>query len=174
MFCQKCGQELNDEVLFCSKCGNKTGNEAENVLSERSASKSYEKNEVSVADNLIHELIKRIRISAIIWLSVGCLQLLIGLVTDGWYGWAIIIVGVLNIICSLVDFSYSNSLKENQSGIVEKFTPLTEYIINAGYNALCGGLIGLAGSIYDLVAVRNFVMTNKDKFCSIEEAAASK
>ena len=63
---------------------------------------------------------------------------------------------------------YSKTLLENPTGIVAKFEPLTGPIITLIYNLIIGGVIGVVGSIYYFVAIRNYVMENKRSFCDLD------
>ena len=42
-------------------------------------------------------------------------------------------------------------------------------IITLVYNLIFGGVIGVGGSIYYLVAIRKFVLGNKERFALIEK-----
>lgn len=66
------------------------------------------------------------------------------------------------------DINYSKTLAANPVGIVEKVKPLTSAIISLIYNLVIGGIIGVAGSIYYLIAVRGFVLKNEQAFLKIE------
>ena len=63
---------------------------------------------------------------------------------------------------------YSKTLLEQPNGIVAKFEPLTGPIITLVYNLIIGGVIGVAGSIYYFLAIRNYVMENKQFFASLD------
>lgn len=63
---------------------------------------------------------------------------------------------------------YSKTLLENPNGIVAKFEPITAPIITLVYNLVIGGVIGVVGSIYYFVAIRNYVMENKQFFASLD------
>ncbi|MBR4172999.1 MAG: zinc ribbon domain-containing protein [Clostridia bacterium] len=54
-------------------------------------------------------------------------------------------------------------------GIYKKFEPIVMPIITLAYNLIFGGVIGVAGSIYYLFAIRNFVLNNKERFDRIEQ-----
>ena len=63
---------------------------------------------------------------------------------------------------------YSKTLHENPTGIVAKFEPITGPVITLIYNLIIGGVIGVVGSIYYFVAIRNYVMENKQFFVSLD------
>ena len=75
---------------------------------------------------------------------------------------------ILNIISSVQDMQYSKTLLENPTGIVAKFEPIVGPIITLVYNLIIGGVIGVVGSIYYFVAIRNYVMENKQFFASLD------
>lgn len=149
-YCTHCGKELIDEAVICVGCGcavsgqkTYTGN---NIWLDRAA--------------LLKTLSQRLNTNGIIWLVIGILQILSSLLIN----WFLLIVGVLNIISSVQDMQYSKELLEDPSGIVAKFEPITGPIITLVYNLVIGGVIGVVGSIYYFVAIRNFVMENKQIF----------
>jgi len=112
--------------------------------------------------NLVQQLSDRVKINGIIWLVIGILQVLLGLTVN----WVLLIVGALNIVSSVQDLNYSKSVIDSPIGIVDKFKPLTGPIIVLAYNLIFGGLIGVVGSIYYLVGVRNFVLSNENSFAN--------
>ena len=69
---------------------------------------------------------------------------------------------------SIQDMQYSKALIEKPNGIVAKFEPITGPIIILIYNLVIGGVIGVIGSIYYFVAIRNYVMENKEFFASLD------
>ena len=153
-YCTHCGKELLDEAVICVGCGCPVG--------ERSAQGQNSANTDTSA--LLNTLSQRVNTNGIIWLVIAILQILGGI----FINWFLLIVGVLNIISSVQDMSYSKNLLKNPSGIVARFQPVTGPVITLVYNLVIGGIIGVAGSIYYFVAIRNFVMENKKAFESLE------
>ena len=153
-YCSHCGKELLDEAVICVGCGCAVGgNPAQSTTG------------VAVDKNLLlNTLSQRLNTNGIIWLVIGILQILGGLV----FNWFLLIVGVLNIISSTQDMKYSKAMLENPSGIVAKFEPLTGPIITLVYNLLIGGVIGVVGSAYYFFAIRNYVMENKQTFAEFD------
>ena len=151
-YCAHCGKELFDEAVICVGCGCAVvGNQ---IVNKQSAN----------ATILLNTLSQRLNTNGIIWLVIGILQILAGIFID----WTFLIVGVLNIISSVQDINYSKALLENPTGIVDKFKPLTGPIITLVYNLIIGGVVGVIGSIYYFVAIRNYVMVNKQFFESFD------
>ena len=153
-FCTHCGKELLDEAVICPSCGCAVNNVGVNV------------GVISSGDGtaLLNTLSQRVNTNGIIWLVIGILQILGGIFAN----WFLLIVGVLNIISSVRDMKYSKTLPENPTGIVAKFEPITGPVITLIYNLLIGGVIGVVGSIYYFVAIRNYVMENKQIFASFD------
>ena len=152
-FCSKCGKELLDDAVFCSGCGSAVDG-TPTVIQENT-------------NQLLDTLAQRLNTNAIIWIVIGAIQILGGL----FINYFLAIVGVLNIISSINDMNYSKTLHQNPIGIIEKFEPLTGPIITLIYNLVFGGVIGVAGSAYYLLAIRNFVLENREKFTNIEASA---
>lgn len=152
-YCSKCGNEMLDEAVVCVKCG--------------CAFNQANANPTLQPQTLVKQLSDRVKIDGIIWLVIGALQILMGL----FLNWILLIIGALNIVTAVQDLNYSKTVLENPVGIVEKFRPLTGPIITLVYNLIFGGVIGVAGSVYYLVGVRNFVLSNEAAF-SDETVAA--
>ncbi len=153
-YCTHCGKELFDEAVICIGCG---------CPVEGAKFKSAKILQTD-GDALLNTLAQRLNINGIIWLVIGILQILGGL----FINWFLLIIGVLNIVSSVKDVQYSKTLQEDPKGIVDKFEPITGPVITLVYNIVFGGLIGVIGSIYYFVAIRNFVMTNKQFFASLD------
>lgn len=153
-FCTHCGKELCDEAVICPGCGCAVG-----TVSVPAAAKA----------DLLTKLSERIKINGIIWLVIGVLQIIIGLCGT----WLPLIVGVLNMISAVKDMNYSKTVLENPTGIVTNFESLTSPIITLVYNLVIGGFIGVIGSIYYFVALRGFVMENKNAFLALEQQAST-
>lgn len=155
-YCTYCGKELLDEAVICVGCGcavDKQGASSVNQATTDTAA-------------LLNTLSERLKINGIIWLVIGILQILGGI----FINWFLLIVGALNIVSSIQDMTYSKTLLETPTGIVAKFEPIIGPIITLVYNLVIGGVIGVAGSIYYFVAIRNFVMENKESFATLDAA----
>lgn len=155
-YCTYCGSEVNENAVACVKCGcaipqanNQTG---------QGFSQTYGKSSV------VDVISKRIKTNGIIWIVVAAIQILLGLVG----AWFLLIVGVLNLISSIQDLKYSKAFPQNPTGIIAKVKPLAGPIVTLVYNLLIGGVIGVIGSIYYLVAVRRYVLENEQAFLKIE------
>lgn len=149
-YCTHCGKQLLDEAVVCPGCGC-----AVNAAYQQPAANS----------NIVNTLADRVMINGIIWIVIGALQILFALFVN----WFVLIVGILNLISAIQDIQYSTQIKTQPVGVVEKFQPLAGPIIVLVYNLIFGGIIGVVGSIYYLIAVRNLVLTNETVFKEIEQ-----
>lgn len=146
-YCTHCGKELLDEAVICVDCGCE--------VHEQTTQSFY--NESVDFTPLLNTLSQRLNTNGIIWLVIGILQILGGI----FLNWFMLIVGALNIISSVQDMQYSKAILKNPTGIVAKFEPITGPVITLIYNLVVGGVVGVVGSIYYFVAIRNYVMENK-------------
>lgn len=153
-YCTYCGKELLDEAVICVGCGCPV-----NV-----GIRQQEEKHTAGSVNMINTLSQRLNINGIIWLVIGVLQIIGGI----FINWIMIVVGVLNIISAVNDMNYSKRLKISPSGIVAKFEPIVGPVITLIYNLVIGGVIGVAGSVYYFIAIRNFVMENKAFFADLD------
>ena len=153
-YCTHCGKKLLDEAVVCVGCG---------CAVEGRETQTF--NNMSVdGTTLLNTLSQRLITNGIIWLVIGILQILGGI----FINWFLLIVGVLNIVSSIQDMQYSKTLLEKPNGIVEKFEPITGPVITLVYNLVIGGIIGVVGSIYYFIGIRNYVMENKQFFISLD------
>ena len=193
--CTGCGKEMPDDAIVCSNCGRADNNYAKVAMNQAKPANDQVKptndqvkpvnspakpvsepvkpandpvrpaQVVADCSGLINTLAQRVNTNGIIWLVIGILQVIGGLAIN----WTWLIVGVLNIISSVQDMNYSKALPTNPKGIVAKFEPLTGPIIVLVYNLVIGGIIGVVGSIYYFVSIRNYVMENKQAFASLDQ-----
>ena len=153
-YCTHCGKELLDEAVICIGCGCAVGEQNNQTVNNKSVDGA----------TLLNTLSQRLNTNGIIWLVIGILQILGGI----FINWFFLLVGVLNIISSVQDMQYSKTLLENPTGIVAKFEPIVGPVITLVYNLVIGGVIGVIGSIYYFLAIRNYVMENKQFFASLD------
>ena len=151
IFCTNCGKEISANAVVCLNCG----------CSVSSAPLIQNK----VASNeLVNKLSKRLKINAVIWFCVAALQIIAGLT----YNWILLIPGVLNILSACLDLKHSNDFFSYRNGIIKEYEPLVGPIITAVYNLIIGGVVGVAGSVYYFVAIRQFVLDNRQAFEALE------
>lgn len=160
-FCTNCGKQLSDEAAFCSVCGKPVS--APMAPAYTPVAPAYAP--VQSNADLVNKLSERVKMNGIIWIVIAVIQILVGLLG----AWFTLIVGVLNIISAIKDLQYSKTVLQNPTGIVATFEPLASPIITLAYNLVIGGVIGVVGSIYYFVALRGFVMENKNAFLALEQ-----
>ena len=98
----------------------------------------------------------REKISAIVWLIIGICQCL---------SFVCIVSGAWNIYASISRFKQAKLVLNPWRGIVNSYDSwISNIIIGIVINVLFGGMIGVAGSIYDLIAVRGYVLSNRQVF----------
>ena len=157
-FCSNCGNEVHENAVVCIKCGC--------AIPQTDASNQFASQKKSILDVVS----QRIQINGIIWLAVGALQIILGFLNI-WDNWFLLLVGAINIVFGAADLKYSKDCLARPIGIVKQAKPLVRTIIVLVYNLLIGAIIGVAGSIYYLVAVRAYVLENEREFLEIEQQA---
>ena len=150
-YCTKCGQQIHDEAVICIHCGCPTA--------EQGANNSA----VGSSDRLLNSLSQKIHTNAILWMVLGVIQCvtMIG-----------IIAGLWNIYAAWNDLKYSKECLTKPSGIVQRFEPINGYIIALVINLVLGGVIGVVGVAYEMIAIRGFVLENKSYFAQFDETSA--
>lgn len=191
-FCMNCGKKLDDNIRFCSGCGaevsgsadvtnnstapnNQGANNYQNSYNSQNAfnnSNNYNAQmpynnafNPNTPESLLRTLSERYKINAIIWFIIAGIQVILGITIN----WILLIVAALNIVAAVQDLNYSKNILIQPQGIVNKEKPLVGSIAVLVYNLFFGGILGVAGSIYYLVGIRNFVMTNANAFMALEQ-----
>lgn len=197
-FCSICGKELIEGVKFCDNCGNAVTGTQGTVPPPNYYQQQYQQPYApyippySPQTNLVRRLSEKVKINAIIWLVVACIQYLLtiiyfigGLSLAGsrWSDEAatggvlivmaiiLLFVAIINTVYSSKGFDYSKEILQKPIGIVTKYTSIGGCVGNLIYNLFFGGLIGIIGSIHGFT-VRNFVMSNEMQFLQIEQQIA--
>ncbi len=155
-YCTHCGNEVNENAVVCIKCGC-----AISGIATHNSQVGYTP---SASTSIVDTITQRIKINGIIWIVIAGIQILMGIS----FNWIFLIVGALNLISSIQNLNYSKNFPNNPVGIVAKMKPLVGAIVVLIYNLIIGGIIGIAGSIYYLVAVRGYVLENEQAFLEIE------
>ena len=108
----------------------------------------------------VKTLSEREKISAILWIIIGILQVI---------SLAGIICGAWNIYCAYCRFKQSKAVLTPYSGLVKSYDNwMTNIIVSIVINVLLGGVIGVAAAIFDLLAIRGYVLENKATFEELE------
>lgn len=166
-FCENCGSELVEGNKFCPSCGadvyNKSSDNVNNVM-----------NSPEKVRKLITQLSQKNQTNAIIWGALGVVQIIIAMCTITYYGFATgiwtLVVGILNVYSGYKDFTYSKELLKKPVAIISRYESATPIAIALIYNLIFGGIIGIAGSLYE-ISIRNFVLNNKTEFEQAEKVA---
>ena len=161
-FCENCGSELVEGNKFCPSCGadvyNKSSDNVNNVM-----------NSPEKVRKLITQLSQKNQTNAIIWGALGVVQIIIAMCTITYYGFATgiwtLVVGILNVYSGYKDFTYKKPV-----AIISRYESATPIVIALIYNLIFGGIIGIAGSLYE-ISIRNFVLNNKTEFEQAEKVA---
>ena len=140
-FCKTCGYGMPDSAHYCTHCNNQ--------MSPRN----------TLSDQKLNSLATRIRINGILWIIIGVIQLCTGVFLP---------VGILNIISAFRDLKTAKELTTYRVGLVRAYTPVTWPVITLIYNLVFGGVIGVAGSLYYFIAIRGYVMSNKEYFNTLK------
>lgn len=159
-YCYNCGTKIKAAAVFCHICGKPL-----NHYIQQSHQEITSVNSPSSAQNLLYKFSRRVKINGIIWLVIACLQLLLGI----YINWTFLIIGLINLIISIKDLSYSKNVILHPVGIVSNAKRIVRPIITLLYNLFFGGVIGVAGSIFYLIAIRSLVMENESAFLSLEK-----
>lgn len=163
-YCTRCGKEVFDEAVICVNCGCPLEQQAHpyQQLQQTPQYQQFQQNTPVAAfnDDLLTKLSERVKVNGIIWIIIAAFQIIIGLCGMPFT----IIVGVLNIISAINDIKFSGTVLSNPYGIVNRYESLVSPIVTLIYNLIIGGVIGIVGSIYYFVAIRGFVMENKNHF----------
>lgn len=157
-YCTYCGNEVNENAVVCVKCGC--------AIPQVSNITAHGFQPIYGKQSIIDVISNRIKTNGIIWTVIAGIQIFLGL----FGAWPFLIVSILNLVSSIQDLKYSKKFPQNPAGIVAKVKPLAGSIITLVYNLLIGGVIGVIGSIYYLVAVRGYVLENEQAFLEIERS----
>ena len=145
-FCSSCGARLTENARFCSSCG-----------------ASVCGTQMSGIESCANALSVKEQTSGIIWIVIAVLQIIIG--CTGQIG--ILIIGVLNIISGVAGLKQSKKVLTPYPGLVQEYeTQLIGLIITLLYNLFIGGVIGVAGTVYEFT-IRSYVLKNRAVFESV-------
>ena len=162
IICSECGKEYSDKAMACPNCGNPTR------VAHAPAQPQYAataQNPTPTASQYAEKLATKEQTSGIIWTVVAIIQVIIGLCG----AWITLIVAVVNGIFAYNSFQKAKKVRNPYPGMVEEYEKqLTGFICALVYNAILGGVIGIAGNIYDLMT-RNYVLTNRTVFEALAE-----
>lgn len=173
IICSECGKEYSDKAFACPNCGNPTHTTATPIPTQNqpqyATATQYQMNIPAVSPYAEKLAIKE-QTSGIIWTVIAAIQVIIGI--SGL--WITLYIAVLNGFTAWGCFQKAKKVRNPYIGMVNEYEKqLTSLIIALVYNAVLGGIIGVAGNIFDLIT-RNYVLTNRAVFESIAEETAKK
>ncbi len=162
-FCPYCGKSLSPGDNFCDGCGAKVNAPVSHPAGNATASAGERPVQGSVADEgTLGRIANYERISAILWICLGGIQVLIGAV-DG-FKIAMIIVGIWNIHASYTRLKLPDLIRAHSPGIPAMYEKqVLQLLIIGVLNLVLGGVIGVAFVVFDFV-IRGMVLRNRDLF----------
>lgn len=177
MYCQNCGTNISDNSQFCPKCGKEVNSSPSSKENNSASASNQSCEQFHPKDSkqeyfYLQQLSEKIKTEATVWVAISIFQIIIGIyyLVDGIPLAAVLVflIAFLNFNTSKKDRDYSGKILIKPIKIVENFMPLQSRVINLIYNVLLGGIIGVAGSIMNLV-IRNYVLNNRQHFQIIEQ-----
>lgn len=173
IFCSECGKQYSDKAMACPNCGNPT-HTIPTPIQPQSQPQYATAAEFQMSNSAISSYAEKLatkeQTSGIIWTVIAVLQVIIG-IAGVWFA---LIVAVINGFAAYNSFQKAKMVRNPYPGMVVEYEKqLTSLIIALVYNAIFGGVIGVAGNIFDLIT-RNYVLTNRAVFESIVEENAKK
>ncbi len=170
--CSECGKQYSDKAIACPNCGNPTHIAPTSTQPMLQTVNPYATQ--SQANHALSQYAEKLatkeQTSGIIWGVIAIIQIIIGC-----FGfWSAFIVAALNGYGAYLSFQKAKKVRNPYPGMVEEYEKqLTSLIIAFVYNAIFGGVIGVAGNIFDLTT-RNYVLTNRSIFESTAKENAEK
>jgi len=167
--CSECGKQYSDKAIACPNCGNPTHS---SPISTQPVFQTAAQNQANnfTLSQYAEKLATKEQTSGIIWGVIAVLQIIIGC-----FGfWSAFLVAAINAYGAVLSFQKAKKVRNPYPGMVEEYEKqLTSLIIAFVYNAIFGGVIGVAGNIFDLIT-RNYVLTNRAVFESTAKENAEK
>jgi hypothetical protein len=155
-FCTDCGAQLVTGAAFCSKCGMKQEAVAATASSMGAplyTSYAYA-SPAQQEDALIRRIAEYERISGILWIVLGVIQILclVG-----------IIAGIWNIFAGRSRLKFSPVIASRDATVPQAYDSITQLVVIGVINVLVGGFIGVAFVAFDFY-IRDKVLSNAHLF----------
>jgi len=162
-FCSHCGKPLSPGDNFCEGCGAKVDDPMPPISGNAAASCGEHISQGTAANAQVLERIAGYeRISAILWICLGGIQLLVG--TIGGFKVAMVIVGVWNIHAAYSRLKLPDRIRARSPGIPAMYEKqIIQLIVIGVLNLALGGVIGVAFVIFDFV-IRGMVLRHRSLF----------
>lgn len=173
IICSECGKQYSDKALACPNCGNPTHTILTPIQPQSqpqyTTATQYQMITPAVSP-YAEKLATKEQTSGIIWTVIAAIQIIIGI--SGL--WVTLYIAILNGITAWGSFQKAKKVRNPYIGMVQEYEQqLTALIFALIYNAVLGGIIGVAGNIFDLIT-RNYVLTNRAAFESMAVENAKK
>ena len=161
MYCQKCGAKMNGN--FCPSCGAKNGYQYSYNYSRPINNISHS---ACVPNHTPFDVVQTVRrhekISNTLWLIIGIIQCLLGLIQP-----SVLVAGIWNVVNSIVGLVAIKNIQPHHPGIIEKYRKdFINILIFIAINLIFGGIIGVALCGYDLY-IRHYVLKNQYAFYEV-------
>lgn len=173
IICSECKKEYSDKAPACPNCGNPTHTVSTPVQpqsqSQYTSSAQFQMNNY-VVPSYAEKLATKEQTSGIIWAVIAVLQVIIGF-SGLWFP---IIIAIINGATAYGCFKKAKKVRNPYPGMVAEYDKqMTSLVISIVYNVIFGGVIGVAGNIFDLIT-RNYVLANRAVFESMAEENVKK
>jgi hypothetical protein len=109
-------------------------------------------------DGAIQSIRSLEQLSAVVWLIIGILQMLIGFAAPFLF-----IAGIWNLFAAVTRFNLLKSIENRQKSVVVHYERITPLVIILIVNLLIGGVLGALWVIVDFI-IRDKVLTNRHLF----------
>lgn len=173
IYCSECGKQYSDKAMACPNCGNPTHTiptPAQPQSQPQYTTAAQVQTNTPTVSPYAEKLATKEQTSGIIWTVIAAIQVIIG-ISGVWFT---LIVAVINGFAAYNSFQKAKKVRNPYPGMVAEYEKqLTSFIIALIYNAIFGGVIGVAGNIFDLIT-RNYVLTNRAAFESMAAENAKK
>ena len=148
-FCIACGTSQTMGDFYCSKCGSPVGANLPGTPMTQHG---------TVMENSADHMIRRIadyeRISGILWIVLGAIQVL------SIFG---ILAGIWNIFAGISRIRLVTAIQQRDSSIPARFEGVASLVIIGVINLFLGGIIGIVFVAFDFY-VRDCVLSNRSIF----------
>lgn len=148
-FCTKCGQQIHDEAVICVHCGCQ--------IASAAAPQEPKKDK-----KLVITLSQKLDTYGTVAIAIGIFQILtlVGL-----------FMGVMNIYAGITNKKSAKLLLDDPRDIIKRYSPAGGPILLLVFNLFLGAFIGIIAVIYWMVAVRGYVLDNREEFERIDRNA---
>lgn len=162
-FCSRCGKPVSPGDNFCEGCGARiedpVSHSAGNTVSNEDEPLAQGS---ATGEQTLGRVADYERISAILWICLGGIQVLMGAI-DG-FKIAMIIVGIWNLHAAYTRLKLPDLIRARRPGIPALYEKqLVQLAIIGVLNLVFGGVIGVAFVVFDFV-IRGMVLRNRALF----------